>query len=99
LEQFDQVAGGVGDQDLATAGAGDQVAAERQPGRTQSVDLGVQIVDDQVDTVAAGRGGIVGVARAAELAWPDSNSRSGPRTTSAKAGAALLCRVNPRWVV
>src|SRR5919112_4805625 len=30
-----------------------------------------------------------GVARAPELAGPDSSSRSGPRTTSAKAGAAL----------
>ena len=31
-----------------------------------------------------------GVARAPELAGPDSSSRSGPRTTSAKAGAALV---------
>ena len=40
-----------------------------------------------------------GVARAPELAGPDSSSRSGPRTTSAKAGAALVFSVKPRWVV
>jgi hypothetical protein len=32
FEQFDEVAGGVGDQDLASAGAGCDVAAEGQPG-------------------------------------------------------------------
>ena len=31
------------------------------------------------------------MARAPELAGPDSSSRSGPRLTSAKAGAALIC--------
>jgi hypothetical protein len=45
LEQFDEVAGGVGEQDLASAGAGYYVAAERQAGGAQSVDFGVEVVD------------------------------------------------------
>lgn len=32
LEEFDEITGGVGEQDLASAGAGDDVATERQPG-------------------------------------------------------------------
>ena len=59
LEQFDQVAGGVGEQDLAPTGAGDHVAAEGQAGVTEPGDLGIQVVDDQVDAVVAS-GGIVG---------------------------------------
>ncbi|GAB3895405.1 hypothetical protein GCM10027612_48110 [Microbispora bryophytorum subsp. camponoti] len=65
----------------------------------EPVDLGVQVVDDQQDAVAARAGRLGGVARAPELAGPDSSSRSGPRTTSAKAGPAPLFRVKPRWVV
>ena len=34
-----------------------------------------------------------------KLAAPLSSSRSGPRTTSAKAGSAVMRTVNPRWVV
>src|SRR6266542_6894433 len=63
LEQFDQVAGRVGEQDLAPAGAGDCVAAERHPGAAKPVDLGVQTIDDEVDAVATG-GGRVGRGRA-----------------------------------
>jgi 3-carboxy-cis,cis-muconate cycloisomerase len=58
LEQLDQVAGRVGEQDLPAAGARDELAAERQPGGTQPVDLGLQVVHDQVDPVAAGTGGL-----------------------------------------
>ena len=46
LEQFDQVAVGVGEQDLAPAGAGDQVAAYGQAGAAEPGDLGIQVVDD-----------------------------------------------------
>jgi len=40
-----------------------------------------------------------GVARAPELAGPDSSRRSRPRVTSANAGAALVFTSKPRWVV
>ncbi|QOV40836.1 hypothetical protein IM697_22085 [Streptomyces ferrugineus] len=46
LEEFDEVAGGVGEKDLASARAGGVIAAERQPGRAQSSDLGIRVVDD-----------------------------------------------------
>jgi hypothetical protein len=68
LEQFDQVAGRVDEQDLAPAGAGDHGAAEGEAGVAEPGDLGIQVVDDEVDTVAASGGGVVGVARAPELA-------------------------------
>ena len=60
LEQFDEVAGGVGEQDLAPARAGDEVAAEGQAGGAQPGDLGVEVVDHEMDAVAAGGGGRVG---------------------------------------
>src|SRR3954464_5104924 len=60
LEQLDQVAGGVGDKYLASAGAGDRVAAERHPGSAEPIDLDVQILDDEVDAVATGCGRIGG---------------------------------------
>src|SRR4051812_22713975 len=60
LEQFDQIAVGVGEQDLAPTRAGDQVAAERQARVAEPGDLGVEVVDDEVDAVVAGGGGIVG---------------------------------------
>jgi 3-carboxy-cis,cis-muconate cycloisomerase len=56
LEELDEVAGRVGEQDLPAAGPGDELAAERQPGGPQPVDLGRQVADDQVDAVAAGAG-------------------------------------------
>src|SRR5690349_4767481 len=58
LEELDEVSGGVGDQDLASAGAGHQVAAQRYPRGAEPLDLGVQVVDDEVDAVAAGCGGV-----------------------------------------
>ncbi|WP_329011332.1 hypothetical protein OG271_30335 [Micromonospora rifamycinica] len=59
MEQFDEVVGGVGEQDLPAAGSGDRFAAERQAGSLEPVDLGVEVVDDEVDAVAAGAGGVV----------------------------------------
>ena len=99
LEQLDQVPGGVGEKDLAPSGSCDHLAAETTAGVAEPVDFGVEVVDDEVDTVAAGSAASSGVARAPELAGPESSSRSGPRTTSAKAGAALVFTVKPRWVV
>ena len=66
FEEFDQVARGVGEQDLMPAGAGDHVAVEGQSGAAQPVDLGVQVVHDQVDAVAAGAGAGRGGAGAGE---------------------------------
>ena len=60
LEQFDQVAGGVGEKDLASAGTGDHVAAKRHIAVAEPGDVGIQVVDDQVDTVAASGGVVVG---------------------------------------
>ena len=53
-EQLDQVARRVGEQDLTTARAGDDIAAERESGVAQPGDLGVQVIDHEVDPVAAG---------------------------------------------
>jgi len=59
LEQLDQVAVGIGDQDLPPAGAGDHTAAHRQVRDPDSGDIGVQVVDDEVDAVAARGGGLL----------------------------------------
>jgi hypothetical protein len=53
-EQFDEVAGRVGEQDLPSARLFDDVAAERQPGAAKAFDLGIENVDDEMDSVAAG---------------------------------------------
>src|SRR4051794_41699391 len=60
LEQLDQVAVRVGEQDLAPAGAGDHVAAKGQARAAEPLDLCVEVVDDEVDAVAACGGGLVG---------------------------------------
>jgi hypothetical protein len=60
LEQLDQVAGGVGEQDLSPSRAADRVRAEGESGSAKSVDLSVEIIDDEVDAVAAGDGRVVG---------------------------------------
>jgi len=57
LEEFDEVAGRVGEQDLASSGSGDDVAVEGQPDGVESVDLGVEVVDDEMDAVPARGGG------------------------------------------
>jgi hypothetical protein len=58
LEELDRVAGGVVEQDLLAARAGDHVVAEAQSGGPQPFDLSGKIVDDQVNAVpTAGVGG------------------------------------------
>ena len=54
LEQLDQIAVGVGEQNLPPTRAGDQVAAEGQVCIAEPGDLGVEVVDDEVDAVTAG---------------------------------------------
>src|SRR4051794_21222839 len=58
LEELDEVAVGVGEQDLLPAGAADHVAVQRYAGGVESVDLAGEVVDEQVDAVAAGPVGI-----------------------------------------
>ena len=88
LEQLDRVAGRVVQDDLPSARAGDHVAAEGHAGGAQPGDLGVDVVDQQVDAVPAAGSGRrpSGIGRPAELAGPDSSSRRLPRRTSANAG-------------
>ena len=49
LEQLDDVAGGVFEQDLAAAGAGDDVVAEAHSGLAEPSYLGGDVGDDEVD--------------------------------------------------
>lgn len=58
LEQIDQIADGVREQNLATTRAADHIAAKGDTGVTQSGDLGVEVADDEVDTVAARAGDV-----------------------------------------
>jgi hypothetical protein len=49
LEQLDHVAGGVFEQDLTAAGAGDDVVAEAHSGLAEPSYLGGDVGDDEVD--------------------------------------------------
>src|SRR4051794_23061461 len=53
LEQLDRVAGGVLQEDLLPAGAADDVVAEGEACGAQPLDLGRDVLDDQVDAVPA----------------------------------------------
>src|SRR3954463_909190 len=55
LEELDRVAGRVLEQDLPAAWPADDVVAERQGGGPQPVDLGADVLDDEVDAVPASR--------------------------------------------
>src|SRR5215472_700900 len=59
FEQLDEVTGGVSQQNLASGGADDHIAAERQPGAAQPVDHGIEVVDYQMDAVIAAAGDVV----------------------------------------
>ena len=64
---------GIVEQDLLAARAADDVVAKRQPGGAQPLDLGGDVVDDQVDAVPAARLRAVrpsGIGRPAELVGP-----------------------------
>ena len=68
-------------------------------GGAQPLDLGRDVVDDEVDAVPAARLGLrpSGIGRPAELVGPLSSSRRWPRTTSANAGAELVESAKPKW--
>src|SRR5215831_16431078 len=55
LEEFDDVAGGVLEQDLFAAWSFEDVVAEQSPGVAETGDLGIDVVDDEVDAVPAAR--------------------------------------------
>lgn len=69
LEQFDQIAGGVGEQDLATTRPADHITTEGDTGSAQSGDLGVEVADDEVDTVAARPGHVGGGGARTRTGW------------------------------
>src|SRR5437763_76209 len=51
LEQLDRVAGGVLEQDLLPAGTGHDVVAEVHARVAESLDLGSDVIDNEVDAV------------------------------------------------
>ncbi len=51
LEEFDEIAGGVGEQDLASARAGDHLALAGHSGGAEPTDLVVEVVDDEMNAV------------------------------------------------
>src|SRR5437016_6847403 len=53
LEEFDDVAGGVLEQDLLAAGSFENVVAELSTSVTEAGDVGFNVVDDEVDAVPA----------------------------------------------
>src|SRR5258708_5551091 len=55
LEELDDVAGGVLEEDLLAARSREEVVAERSTGAPKSRDLGIDVVDDQVDAIPAAR--------------------------------------------
>src|SRR5258706_15261903 len=61
LEQLDDVAGGVFEQDLGTAWAGENLVAEGQPGLAEVADFGSDVVDEEVDAVPAAGAWLVAV--------------------------------------
>src|SRR5262245_66669962 len=53
LEELDDVAGGVLEQDLPAAGSCEDVVAEPGPRGAEAGDFGIDVVDDEVDAVPA----------------------------------------------
>ena len=86
LEQLDQVARRVLDEDLLPAGTGDDVVAERHAFGPQAGDLGVQVGRKEVNPVPPPGPGRApsGVARPAELSGPLSSRRRLSRMTGTK---------------
>ena len=99
LEQLDEVPGRIRQQDLASTGAGHDVADEGQPAARRSSTSESKSSRTRWMRFLPAAAFSSGVDRAPELVGPESRSRSGPRTTSANADPALKRTVNPRWVV
>ncbi len=73
LEELDDVAGRVLEQDLLAAGSFHDVVAERRAGVAEPSDLGVDVVDDEVDPVPTSRAGLS--RRPASDGLPSSSAR------------------------
>jgi hypothetical protein len=58
LEELDDVTGGVQQENLLAAGSFNDVVAELGPGIAELDDLGVDVVDEEVDAVPATRSGL-----------------------------------------
>src|SRR5207245_9122627 len=95
LEQLDDVAGGILEQDLRSARPGDDLVAGPQAGLAKPVDLSAQVRDHELDAVPASwRGPLaIGHRRPAELVAPLSSRRRSARATSANAAPAREMRV------
>lgn len=59
LEELDEIAVRVRQQDLTATRSGDHLTAKRQTRRSEPVDLGVQVVENQVDAVASRNVGLL----------------------------------------
>ncbi len=70
LEDLDRVAGGVVDEYLSTSGSADYVVAEIGAGDAEALDLGVDVVDDEMDAVPASWFGLRPSASAARPSSP-----------------------------
>ena len=57
FEQLDEIPGGVGHQDLASTRSRGQLTSERHASRPKPGDLGVEICNDQMDSISSGHGG------------------------------------------
>ncbi len=71
MEQLDDVAGRVLEQDLGAAGAGDDVVAEARAGFAEPSHLGDDVGDDEVDAVPPPGPGLVPLT-IPQLPPPDS---------------------------
>src|SRR6185436_19210720 len=65
FEKFDDVAGGVLQQDLLAAGAGQDVVAKRRALGAEAGDFGFEIADDEMDAVPAAGAGLGAVGHRA----------------------------------
>jgi len=88
LEQLDDVAGGILEQDLLAAWIGDDVVAERQAGGAEPLDLGRDVLDDEVDLVPAP--GLRGAADRKPSRSVPRSGRGGVPAAPAQDGADML---------
>ena len=75
LEQLDRVAGRILQEDLLAAGSRDDVVAECHSGAAQTVDLGFDVVDEQMNAVPPARARLDG--RRAWVVQPSWSGHSG----------------------
>ena len=89
MEQLDEAAGGVVDQDLLAAGSRHDVARNPSPA---AVSRSISARRSATIRWMRLRPAVLASSGGARACRPDSSRRSGPRTTSANAGPALWRR-------